>query len=49
MVQGSRVDGQLVHLEDGKQEVAESKPAKAAEKASEDAVAPVTAVNNQTA
>ena len=49
MVQGSKVDGQLVHLEDGKQEVAESKPAKAAEKAGEDAVAPVTAVNNQTA
>jgi cytoskeletal protein CcmA (bactofilin family) len=49
MVQGSRVDGQLVHLEDGKQEVAESKPAKAAEKAGEEAVSPVTAVNNQTA
>ena len=49
MVQGSRVDGQLVHLQDGKQEVAESKPAKAAEKANEDAVASVTAVNNQTA
>ncbi|HIE86100.1 MAG TPA: polymer-forming cytoskeletal protein, partial [Gammaproteobacteria bacterium] len=49
MVQGSRIDGQLVHLQDGKQEVAESKPAKAAEKADEDAAALVTAVKNQTA
>ena len=49
MVQGSRIDGQLVHLQDGKQEVAESKPAKAAEKAGEDVSALVTAVKNQTA
>ncbi|MBT3831095.1 MAG: polymer-forming cytoskeletal protein [Gammaproteobacteria bacterium] len=49
MVQGARIDGQLVHLQDGKQEVAESKPAKAAEKADEDAAALVTAVKNQTA
>ena len=49
MVQGSRIDGQLVHLQDGKQEVAESKPAKAAEKANEDASALVTVVKNQTA
>ena len=49
MVQGSRIDGQLVHLQDGKQEVVESKPAKAAEKADEDAAVLVTAVKNQTA
>jgi cytoskeletal protein CcmA (bactofilin family) len=54
MVQGSRIDGQLVHLQDGKHEheVAESKPAKAAkaaEKADEDTAALVTAVKNQTA
>jgi cytoskeletal protein CcmA (bactofilin family) len=49
MVQGSRIDGQLVHLQDGKQEVAESKPAKAAEKADGDVSALVTAVKNQTA
>ena len=49
MVQGSRVDGQLVHMQDGKQEVAESKPAKATEKADEDTSALVTAVKNQTA
>ena len=49
MVQGSRIDGQLVHLQDGKQEVAESKPAKAAEKSGEGVSALVTAVKNQTA
>ena len=49
MVQGSRVDGQLVHLENGKQEVAEPKVAMAAEKADEDTAVLVTAVKNQTA
>ena len=49
MVQGSRIDGQLVHLQDGKQEVVESKPAKAAEKADENAAALVPAVKKQTA
>jgi len=49
MVQGSRIDGQLVYLQDGKQEVAESKPAKAAEKADENAAALVPAVKKQTA
>ena len=51
MVQGSRIDGQLVHLENGKQEVAEpkeTKPAMVAEKA-DDAAVLVTAVKNQTA
>jgi len=52
MVQGSRIDGQLVHLQNGKQEVAEPqelKTAKAAEKANEEAAIVVTAVKNQTA
>ena len=49
MVEGSRVDGQLVHVQDVKQEIAESKPAKAAEKLDEEGVAPVTAVKSQTA
>ena len=46
MVQGSRVDGQLIHLENGKQEVAEPKPAMAAEKADQDAAVLVTAVKS---
>lgn len=49
MVQGSRVDGHLVHLQDGKQEVAEPKSAETAEKTDEEAVVPVTAVKSQTA
>lgn len=54
MVQGSRVDGHLVHLQDGKQEAADSKPLKPAqkldeEKPDEEVVAPVTAVKSQTA
>lgn len=49
MVQGSRVDGHLVHLQDGKQEAAESKPPKAAEKLDEEVVAPVTAVKSKIA
>ncbi len=49
MVQGARIDGQLVHQENGKQEVAEQKPAMVAEKANEDAAVLVTAVKNQTA
>ena len=46
MVQGSRVDGQLVHLENGKQEAVEPKPAMAAEKADQDAAVLVTAVKS---
>ena len=52
MVQGSKIDGQLVHLQNGKQEVAEPqelKTAKAAEKANEEAAIVVAAVKNQTA
>ena len=36
MVMGSRVDGQLVHLQDGKKDVAEPKPPKAAERNEEE-------------
>lgn len=50
MVKGSRVDGQLVHLRDGKQEVSEARPARAADKSDEDAtVTPVAAVKSKTA
>ena len=49
MVQGSRVDGHLVHLQDGKQEAVEPKSPKAAEKLDEETVAPVTAVKSKTA
>jgi len=49
MVQGSRVDGHLVHLQDGKQEAVEPKLAESAEKTDEEAVAPVAAVKSQTA
>jgi cytoskeletal protein CcmA (bactofilin family) len=48
MVQGSRVDGQLVYLQDGKQARAELKAAKVPEKADEGAVTPVTEGKNQT-
>lgn len=47
MVQGSRVDGQLVYLQDGKQAPAELKDAKAPEKAEDDFLTPVTEVKNQ--
>ncbi len=54
MVQGSKVDGHLVHLLDGKQEVADSNSETAAEKLSEEksgeeAVAPVAAVKTHMA
>lgn len=42
MVKGSRVDGQLVHMQDGKQEVAEPASPKAAGKSEDEAV--ITAV-----
>lgn len=43
MVKGSRVDGSLVHLQDGKQEVADAKPPKSVEKSNEEAVVPAVA------
>lgn len=49
MVKGSRVDGHLVHLQDGKQEAAEPRAVKAAEKPEEEPIAAVTAVKSKTA
>jgi len=49
MVQGSKVDGQLVHMQDGKQEVVDPKPSKSAEKIDEEAVIPVTSVKSKIA
>lgn len=50
MVKGSRVDGHLVHLQDGKQELAEPKPPKAVEKPEEDStVASVSSVKSKSA
>ena len=49
MVQGSKVDGQLVHLQDGKQEVIDPKPAKSAEKVDEESLTPVSSVKSQIA
>lgn len=43
MVKGSRVDGQLVHVQDGKHEVSEPKPPRAADKSDEEAVVPAVA------
>ncbi len=46
MVKGSRVDGQLVHLQDGKQEAADTKQSQAAETVDEETpVAAVAAVS----
>ena len=50
MVKGSRVDGQLVHLKDGKQEASEPRPPRAADRSDEDpAVTTVAAVKSKTA
>ena len=50
MVKGSRVDGHLVHLQDGKQEV-DTRPPKSAEEKTEDEanVTPVAAVKSNSA
>lgn len=50
MVKGSRVDGHLVHLQDGKQEVPETKPAKSSDRTEDETpIAPVAAVKSKSA
>lgn len=50
MVMGSRVDGHLVHLQDGKQEVSDARPPKSVDKSDEESsIAAVAAVKSKTA
>ena len=49
MVKGSKVDGHLVHLFDGKHETADPKPARVAELEDDAAVTPVSAVKSKSA
>ncbi len=46
MVKGSRVDGHLVHLQDGRQEVQDTPKPKAADKSEDSTVPTVAAVKN---